>query len=216
MSIEPGGPGAAPQGLASVLAVGNESGSNDLIMGLGRILATDKLNSLVGPIIVSDTAFTGMKYEFDFSQNFTDRSLVDKRYADFGTFLGQNNQSTGVTGGIKILSQTTTTLSISAGRGFVQDNSDSENPTVTQVIVAAQPAYAPLNLLVAGTFVIGITKTGLTIEILESALSNMDFKDFILMAGIKRMALSSKSLQMQPLILAIVEYSQEKISSMMS
>lgn len=172
---------AAGQTLAQTLNIGNTSGSNDIIMDSGQTLQTDKIDAVIGPLVITDdNALAGAQYAADYSPNFVDRSLVDKDYSDFKSFLAQNNQSTGITGGLDILSNTFDTISISAGTGFVQDYSDSANPVTNIVSVAAQPAYMVVNLFVAGFYALALDKNGATVEILSDTLTTQDFRDFII------------------------------------
>ena len=51
-------------------------------------------------VVIDDVNLKGLTYVAGYSSNFTDRSLVDKEYADLKSYLAQNVQTTGLlTGG---------------------------------------------------------------------------------------------------------------------
>jgi len=70
----------------------------------GSVTSEQSINiDPVGGMVIKDSQNdTGFKNNADYSANFDDRSLVDKEYADFGSFLAQNVQNSGIVSGLVI------------------------------------------------------------------------------------------------------------------
>jgi len=134
----------------------------------------------------SEDAFTFdklIKYEGDYSSVFTDRALVDKEYADYGSILSKTSATTGLLEGGEITQAGPTTLSWTAGKGFHTDYTDPTNPIVTRVSWGAVIGYTPVNVATAGQYIMAYDKTGSIVEFDTVDITARKIRDYIIFGG---------------------------------
>ena len=145
-------------------------------------------------IKIKDTLFSkGAVYDDDYSGNFTDRSIIDKGYADN---IMNRSQVTGLlSGGEMSLNAVpplfSTTLDITAGSGQVVDYSDPTSVILTPVSWDAYNASStngvyiptPANLANDGTYVLAVDSSGTISEIVITAISTQDTSDKIMIGA---------------------------------
>lgn len=172
---------------AGEIFVDSDAGSISVATGdgAGGTTAESKIQITTSFMRVDDSInLTGLKYNDDYSANFTERSLVDKNYSDFKSLLAQNVQNTGLLSGAIITQNTASSVDISAGVGYITDYMDPENPMTQEVNFPGITNYTPVNIAVDGFFSIGFDENFTIVED-PGAPSNQQLRDNIFVGGVQ-------------------------------
>ncbi|MCK5607123.1 hypothetical protein KAR91_34890 [Candidatus Pacearchaeota archaeon] len=125
----------------------------------------------------------GVNYFDDYSSSYTDRSLIDKEYADYGSILSKTSATTGLLKGGEITQTGPTKLSWTAGEGLHTDYTDPTNPIVTRVSWDAVTNYTPVNVATAGQYIVTYDKTGSVIEFDTVDINARKIRDYVIFGG---------------------------------
>ena len=152
--------------------------------GLGAEVSKSEIVISALDMVVRDSTHSkGLEYALDYSASFTERSLVDKDYADFKSLLAQNVQVSGLTKGAILSPASATTISNTSGAGYIADFSDPEVPVTTAVTIAAETGWSASNIATPGTYVIAYSDTGARSEIPVNTLTNQNIRDNIIVGS---------------------------------
>lgn len=152
------------------------------VPGIDDVLAVNQsINGVTRSIaLINNGDFV---YAADYSNQFTEQSLIDKNYSDFHSYLAQNVQNTGVISGGMVTQTSATTLSISAGTGFITDFADPTNPKTMRVDIAEDLNFTPANLSLDGVYIFRYDDNGNRTETLLTSISDQDRRDRLLPGG---------------------------------
>ncbi len=143
-------------------------------IGNGATTAEFNVNLTVKGVVSND---------IDYSSFYTDRSLVDKEYADYNSILAKTAMTTGLTEGGLLTQTGPTTLSWTAGEGYQADYTDPTNPTITRISWNAVSNYTPANIAIPGQYTIAYGKTGSVTEFPLVGLDSRQVRDYIVIGG---------------------------------